>query len=871
MKTRDAAVVGALFVFSGMSGLVYEVVWLRYLTLTIGHTTFAVSVVVSAFLGGLVVGSLLFGRLADAVRRPLLLFALLETLTGLLAVGVSLLLRDLPGLMGSLVVSCGGPTWLRVALCFALLMPPTAAMGGTLPALTRFVARDLPRVGRHFGTLYALNTFGAALGTALTGFYLIATLGLFRTTLLAASVNLTVALCAALLHAAATRGSDSSAPTEATPSSPDAPRVAPLHGRHRGLLIAAFALSGFASISCEVLWFRVLGLFLRSSTYAFAVLLSTFLLGLVIGGLLYVLWFSRRGRDLELFASAHLLMAFLIPVSVALLGLSRLFSLLLGPAFGAEGQALAMFLHASIVILVPATTIGLVFPLVVQLTTTHLRTTGTNVGLLYSVNTLGGILGSLVMGFVSVPLIGTQASFCLVAILYAGLGLLGQHLIAVRTARRRRVGWVLAALVVPAVLILPRDYLNRAYAETPLRKVLEIVEGRDGTLAVVEHSDEIACSRFPCPDRCLLRPYRHRRLLFGSVSYASTILTSKRYMSVLAHLPMLTQEDPKQVLVVCFGTGITAGTFGLYPGMESLTAVDLNPDVIRAGRWFADHNRRILQDPRTHVVIDDGRHFLLTSDRKFDVISFEPPPPSSPGVVNLYTREFYALVASHLHRDGILSQWIPLQQQSDEINRMLLRSVRDVFAYVTLWIPAREEAVVLASQQPLVFDLDRWAERWRSPAIRRSLSEIGYEDPYALAGDLFLGPPALRSYTDGVSAVTDDLPAVEYYLSRDDRPFDRRALTSLAFDEDLFRAERLDRPRLERAHAASRLMLRASALARANRNPEARRLVRKAVETAGPDAYRAHLLNLEYDCLVPRKYRDAPPRDPGSPAPPPPR
>ena len=299
ISARVFAAVGLLFVASGMSGLVFEVIWVRYLTLVVGHTTFAASLVVSAFLAGLVLGSLGLGRLADGLKRPCWrtgcwrrprACSRWELLGAGHAAGAALPL-GLPG---------GGPLPLRGVLAFLLVLPPTFVMGGTLPVLMRFVARELEGLGRSFGVLYSLNTLGAALGCGLAGFYLIGAVGLWRTAALAAGLNRLVGVAVFLLHLWLRPDPPASAPAPAS-AAPEASSV--FHGARRTLLVAAFALCGFASISYEVLWFRVLSTSLDSTTYAFTILLVTFLLGLVVGGLVYSLKLAGRVRELELFVS----------------------------------------------------------------------------------------------------------------------------------------------------------------------------------------------------------------------------------------------------------------------------------------------------------------------------------------------------------------------------------------------------------------------------------------------------------------------------------------------------------------------------------------------------------------------------------------
>lgn len=853
VPARVFAVVGLLFVASGMSGLVFEVLWVRYLTLVVGHTTFAVSLVVSSFLAGLVLGSLWIGRIADRLQRPLLVYGVLEGATAILALGISWILARLPELLSSVGLPGGGPLAVRGVLSFLAVLPPTFAMGGTLPVLMRFIARELEGLGRSFGVLYALNTLGAVLGCGVAGFYLIGAVGLWRTAVIAATVNGLIGLVVTGLHfRLPSQALPDIAPTQAA----EVPSA--FTGTRRRLLVAAFALCGFGSISYEVLWFRVLSTVLDSSTYAFTILLVTFLLGLVIGGLVYSLKLSGRGRELELFVSVEALLAFTGLVSMALLGLSRPVGKILAvqlAGWGANATYVGMLLHAGIIILLPASLIGVIFPLVVQLTTRHVASAASNVGLLYSVNTLGGIVGSLLMGFVLVPTVGTQWSFVLVCALNMALALGVQALDPDVRPRARQSMWAGAVLLAVGVLLVPRDLLIRAFAEHVDSRVLFVKEGTDGSLAVLEYDNQTICDsgRYACGPGCRERPFHHQQLLFGSVSYANTVLPRKRYMATLAHLPMLLHSGPQDVLQVCFGTGSTAGSFASYPELRSLTIVDTNPDVLLAAPHFAEHNHHVAKDPRTHVIFNDGRHFLLAASGKYDVISFEPPPPRSAGVVNLYTTEFYRLVKQRLAPGGVLSQWIPLEQQPDNLTRGMIASLLEAFSEVTLWIPSDYEAILVASDRPLTVDWERWQREWAEPPVARSLMDVGFTSPYGLLGTYVAGTEALRRYVQGYPAMTDDHPRVEYFLFNADRPFHPEDLLALSESPKprLTRADGLEAQQLSRELDANQRILESTRFKMDRNWAAARASVERARAEVGDNAFLSFLRDLELDCLRP--------------------
>ncbi|MBL8954704.1 MAG: fused MFS/spermidine synthase [Myxococcaceae bacterium] len=819
--------ISALFICTGASGLVFEILWVKQLGLLVSSTTFALSLTVSVFLGGLMLGAELAGRLSLGITRPLRAYALTELAAGVLAAGVTLLLPKLPDLAEGLGVPGGGPLAVRALLVALVLLPPTLAMGATLPLLSRYVAHDDARVGRDIGTLYSLNTLGAAAGCALGGFIAVSLLGVKGAALAAAAVNFAVGLTAFLLSR------DEPALAAGSPAQPGAGRATWLE--------PFFFVSGFAAIAYEVLWFRVVAIYFDASTYAFTVLLSTFLLGLVIGGALYVRRWSNHPRPLELLTGLQSGIALLGLIAFAIIGLSQgLAHLTQGLARGQWGFVLAMWLHALVVILPPAVLIGAVFPLVVRLGTERAAEAGSRVGRLYAVNTLGGIIASLLFGFVLIPLIGTQVSYAIACLLSMALAVFAQSRDAAAPRRARVQLYAVSGLVALGLVMPPRDFWTYSQVATPDAKILSLREGRDGTLAVLEYTRDSVCDSklYRCDAKC--PQFSHRKLTFGAISYASSILPARRYMRFQAHIAMMLRPEASDVLEVCFGTGTTAGAFVSHPQLKSLDLVDLNPDVFAQAPLFVDVNHDPFGDPRVHRTVDDGRHFLLATDKKFDVVSFEPPPPVAHGVVNLYSRDFYELVKRRMKKGGVVTQWIPFDQQSSRLGRALTKSMSDVFRHVALYIPSRLHGIAVASDEPLPEDLADWARQYESPTVRASLEDIGFMNPLQLQAVYFAADEALAKWTGDVPAVTDDRPAIEHFLFEWDKPFDITEVLAV-------------RPHREGpAWEAERLRALAAWAARSAQFETARELNAKADALLPGNGYGRFLRDIEYGCLEPK-------------------
>ncbi len=847
--------VAALFVLSGASGLVFEIIWVRQLGHWVGHSTVAVSLVVAAFLAGLVLGAWWGGARADRDPAPLRRYSLLELATGLGALAVSLALSQLPALLLSL--SAPPPGWLRHALGFVLLLGPTSLMGATLPTLARHVVRDPQRAGRPFATLYAVNTLGAALGCGLGGFVLLGRYGLVRTAIAASLLNVLVAALAWALHRTTppTAAHDAAHDTAATAHTDAQPS-------DRARLAALAATTGFAAIACEVLWFRVLHAFVRSSTYAFTLLLVVFLLGLVAGGAVYARRLADHPRPWRLLADVQALLAAAVTASVALLGRAGSLTAWLAPRLGGHADTDNDLLHALlglVVVGLPAALMGVSFPLVAALgarsagaAPTTRRGVGAAVGDLSALNTLGGALGSLAATLVLVPALGAQRSFFVAVALGLVAALVAGHRAEGATTLRGAAGQSLrAALAVLAMwAALPGTYLLQATTQFPRARVLALREGRDGTAAVLGYDRATVCraSRNGCRDRCTM-DFAYQQLLFGTISYASTIPPARRYMRALAHLPMLHRaEAPSDVLEICFGTGTTAGAFLTHDTLRALTVVDINPDVFALARHFAESNLGVATHPRVRLLAEDGRHHLASTRDAYDVISLEPPPPTAEGAAALYTREFYALARRRLRAGGVLAQWIPLDQQTAALNRAMLAAVRAEFAYAALYVPARLEGVVLASDRPLDVDLAAWARRWASPAVRDNLGAVGFAEPAQLLATRMLDAEGVVRWMGDARPVTDDLPTVEFYRAWPGAPFGLDHLLPSAVDParglglaDAARVRRFVGPERDLMRSWDRHLRRDL--------PGARQAVARARDTLGATPYTDYLTHLEYDCL----------------------
>lgn len=756
-----------MFFFSGLASLICEVVWFKNLSLVVGSSTFAVSVVVACFFAGLSVGSWVVGRLADGWTRLLRAYALLEMSLCVVSAVVSLLLFKwdywIELILPWMRLESGAAKPFMVAVGLILLLPATALMGATLPVLVKHLARQRSHLARCVGLLYGVNTLGAACGCALAGFALIGLIGVVQ----AALVGSALYGCIGVVALGLSRQGPATRQAAWDPRS--AASVSGQRSTHypavtSGVLIAVLALSGFASIAYEVLWFRLLVVFNITTTYAFSAMLSTYLLGLVLGSWICARFLApRKDRLLLYFARVQLLTAVAATVSVALLGLSDKILLGIADAVAALGitEAYAGILSGPdlnviglclVVLLLPTTVIGVSFPLATELVANRARAVGSRVGTLYGLNTLAGVAGALVAGFALLPWLGSQWSFTVIVLL--NLALFAVLLITQPSLRANRRLWregpVGAAALLLAFCILGSGYLREAQLHYADAKVLGFKEDADATFVVLEYE-------FPLTGR-------YQQVVVNGVSYANNHLPGRRYMATLGHLPALLHPDPKSVVVIAIGTGTTVGALTLHPSIDDLWAVDISQHVFEVAKHFVPVNHDFLQSANVHPVVADGRHFLLVNDRKYDVLTFEPPPPAQAGVVNLYSRDFYKLAKSRLAEGGILCQWIPFDNVNRELlARMLIQTLTAEFPHVSLWLPTFSQGVAIASMEPLRIDERELLRRMAIPQVRRDMLEYGMAEPEQLLATFVTADEELRAYAGDAPVITDNRPRVEHF------------------------------------------------------------------------------------------------------------
>jgi len=805
-----------LLFISGAAALVYQTLWVKQLALVVGVDVYAVTTAVSAFFAGLALGSAVFGRWADRTTRPFMLYAGLEVGIAVLGIAGTLALARSAPIFVAFKAASGPLAWL---LPFSLIGLPAFFMGGTLPALVRAVAPDNASVGRASGFLYAANTAGGILGTLATPFLLIPALGVRSTALVAVTLNLLIAA----LAAAASR--------------PRAPLVtaANIHKSlfyDKRLALVLYALAGGVALGYEVVWTQSIVQFLSTRAYAFAIVLATYLTGLVLGSGIYSCFADRVRRPWIVFG-----------LLIAGAGASALLTTAsIGPwlpqAQNALGKAVfrayasdmlansARFAFAAaVVVLVPTTLLGAAFPAAIRLigSAGHI---GRDVGIVTALNMAGGIAGTFLTGFLLVPMLGLIKTLGSLAVASSVLG----SIAIIRGADRRRPYYAIALILMISISLIavagPKDKFARLLAAKREGTLVFYEESPGGTVAVVEQGSS---------------HLSFRRLYIQGTSNSGDALTSIRYMRLQALLPLLIHKgEPKSALVVGLGTGITTGALLTYPSLEQRVCVELLPAVVRAVPLFKG-NFEATSDPRIDVRISDGRYELLRTRDRYDLITLEPPPPTAAGVANLYSRDFYELSRDRLAPNGLMAQWWPLPTQNDEDSRSLVRSFIDVFPHVTVWTTELHEMLLVGSMEPVELDAVRIANRFKQPLVSAALSEVGIASPAALMATYVTDRAGLERYAGDAPPVTDDRPLIEYAGWVRDGEFARVLPRVLAVSTDLplLGADRIFRANVETEQRRLMNFYRASLHAYAGEQNKWAMLIRKVIrEDPGNPYYR---------------------------------
>jgi spermidine synthase len=754
---------------SGAAALIYEVTWTRLLTLEMGHGVAAASTVLAAFMGGLAIGAAVGGRYGGRLSPAgaLRTYAGLEVAIALLALLLPMQLAALHPLFVTTYANGDSAVafpLVRLVSSLLLVAIPAAAMGATFPIASRWMVPDASRAAGAAGQLYASNTVGAALGALTAGFVLLPALGLSGATWVGVAINLAVAVAS---WAIAARVGTAPAGAEARRAEPTRPkrdrRGAKAAPAHAGLGLpwvaaTALGLSGFASLALQVVWTRLLALILGPTTYAFSVIVSTFIAGLAIGSAVAAPLAARSrhpmlGLALCLLASVALAAAAAAGVDWALLSMAA--------AVTAPDAAFGTVLARQVVLvgtlLVPMTVaFGAAFPFAVAVGTKDDATVVSDLGLIYAVNTVGAIVGALAAGFLLVPQLGLHNTIRLVVILMAA-GTAVLLLVSPTTARTRLAGLAAAAAVLFPGVALPG--WNASLLSSGAYKYASAASGLDLTTSLT--AGRLLYYREGASATVAVREVAGTTSLSidGKVdaSNAGDMLTQR----LLAHIPLLLHPEPTRVAILGLGSGVTLGSALRHP-IEAADVLEISPEVVEASRFFEPENHQALADPRTRLIIGDGRTHLRLSRDQYDVIVSEPSNPWMAGIAALFTREFFEAARARLSPGGLLCQWAHTYDISEQDLKSIVATFLSVFPDGTLWLVGEGDVLLVGSTEPLDARLGEVGRHISRPGVRSDLLTVGVRDTFGLLSAYVAGGTTLAAYAGEAPLQTDNRAGLEF-------------------------------------------------------------------------------------------------------------
>jgi spermidine synthase len=740
--------------------LIYQVMWLRMLALVFGVTVYAASTVLASFMAGLALGSYSAGRVAGRLRSPLLVFGLIEIGIGATAFATPALLdvaKDVwialqPSLPSSLPVI----TFARFAAAFAVLIVPTTLMGATLPVVMESALVKDRAVASRIGLLYAANTTGAIVGALTAGFYLVSHIGIDGSFKIAALSNAMIGLIAIALAWARRPGA---ATARATPDHGHQPVVldASTTPAAQRAVLWTFALSGLLSLAIEIVWFRMLVVFLRPTAYAFTLMLAAVLAGIAIGSAIATPLLRRRGPWLAVLTVVQLAIAITAVLSFNSLSQLQPTAERVAPFIVSLGidPYLAPILVACLMAMLPTTLLlGFAFPIGLSLWAAQSADPARRIGSFYSLNVLGAIAGSIASGFLLLPALGSRGS--LIAI--SALALVSSVMLAL-TQWKTRPNFAGFVLIVGPVAF-GMSALNAAdpfaIADRQMHRGERVMwreEGIQTTVAVHERGEGA----------------RPMRILYLDGMHQADDLPSGAFVHHrIGALPVMLHPNPRRALVVGLGGGATPGAVAQFDDI-AVDVVELSDAVVQGARFFGHINFDLLQRPNATLRVDDGRNFLLTTRQRYDVITADIILPRHAGAGALYAKEYFELVRGALAEGGLALQWNGAETETPY--KMIMRTFMSVFPYTTLW---GDGTLMLGSMEPFTLSASGYLARREHPKFRQLFDW----DLTMLRRNYLAGPERLRQWVGEGPILTDDQPLIEYFLAlpKNDPPVDLRGL-----------------------------------------------------------------------------------------------
>ncbi|MGC8926658.1 MAG: fused MFS/spermidine synthase [Myxococcota bacterium] len=747
-------IVGLCFFLSGSAGLILEIVWTKYLNLIFGSTTLSISTTVAAFMGGLATGSYFADRFLKRLKNPIRSYGIFEILIGIYALIIPSILKWFISYQGEILPHFYENAFVysivRFLFCFVVLIIPTTAMGATLPILSSFYIENIGEGGKKMGFLYAINTAGATIGTFIAGFFLLKSLGVQNTNNLAASIDIIVGVSILLLFSRI-KDSRTISSEEREESTNDI----------EWILISVSFIAGIVSMCYQMLWTRSLSMVIGSSTYAFTIILTTFLLGIAIGSFFFSRILSRRDD-----AVSDLILIFIFIGFTSLITsiyIDRLpflvQKIMLIEDFTPVHIFWGYFFVTALVVIFPAIGMGMYLPLLVHITLRDIKKVTRDIGRIYSANTVGNIIGSFIGGFVVIPFIGIQTGLKISIIISLSIGILLIYYFRRYYLPKDIRHIFFASLVILVTIFSPKwdiakwsSGMFRAYlARGPYNR------GEYVPPKVIFHKDGIVTT--------VTVEYREGGMyslkVNGKVDASNGSDMSTQMLSGL--IPLLLNPDAESVAIIGFGSGTTSGTVARTT-VKEVTSIELEEAVIEASRHFTSFNLEPLKSPRHRLRIDDGRNFIMSTDRKFDIIISEPSNPWMSGASSLFTYDFWSRAAQRLNKGGIFCQWLQMYELSLNNIKILMNTFHKVFPYVLLFQSYQNsnDTLLIGSFEPLKFSYRRSIQLIELPTIKPELEKINVQNPFDVFILIYYTQDEIEEFARTDIINTDDNSIIEF-------------------------------------------------------------------------------------------------------------
>lgn len=741
MNKRHLTPIYLITFFAGFASLVYEISWNRYLSLTLGDTVTASTIVLMAFMAGFGLGALLLGRYANKVKNPGRLLSIELIAIGLLSlINYFIIGAIAESLYGSFSSLQAGDLFFFTS-AFVLLFIPAFFMGGIFPLVNRIVITETKIMAKRLGTVFALETTGSTLGGLTAGFILLGTLGQNMTMYTAILINFILAgyvfVSGKYSNTPVIKNNEIKKTKVYKANSAHSPKLAKM----------ATFFTGFTLLALQVIWMRVFKTYFTNTSYTFALITSFVILGLSIGGWIY----RKKGGKIKNNDKVMLNMIILLSV-LSLLGLFLLHKfpeLFMFPfANLMDNQFIRLLLlpalASAIIVLPAAITSGYTFPLACNMYARRAENISKNVGYVLMINTAGAVAGPAIATFLLIPLLGTGKAIILAAIVLTTVTLYGVYQIKTSQNFRNYNKFLTAKLI---VLILVVIFLKEIRFVPPSvkkidKKVLEYKETVEGTIVVAGNKN---------------------KGLFGRSTFVnnSAVIGSNydaiKAVKMVGHIPLFSSRNCEDVLVIGFGIGVSTSAIAEHNEVKNIDCVELVPGLVETAKFYSKFNHNVYKDKRLDIIPGDGRHFLQMSSKKYDLISCDPTHPVL-GSGNLYTKEYFHQVYNRLKPGGMVSQYLPLHKLRLQDLQGIIKTFHSVFPNASVWL-GQYHAILISQKNNGKINF----QRWKRKVNQMPKDDFFYLNPYHIAANVVLDSKSIQEFPEDIRINTDDLNYTEFF------------------------------------------------------------------------------------------------------------